>query len=131
MKQITVITENKVGVLVGVCDALGSANINIDSILGEGIAETGVVRIMVEDVGSAVKVLKKRGFKVLESDVITIKVANKPGEVARIARKLAQKKVDLQYIYLLTTSEKEGRLLIKPDNFERALKALNDEDYEF
>ena len=105
MKQITVIAENKVGILGDVCDALSSANINIDSILGEGLAEIGIIRIMVEDVGSAIKVLKNKGFIALKSDVITINVANRPGEVASIARKLARKKVNPQYIYLLTTSE--------------------------
>jgi len=129
MKQITVITENRIDALADVCEALGSANINIESISGEGLAEAANIRIIVKDEANAVKVLEKRGFKVLKSEIITINVKNRPGELARIARKLAQKKVGVHYIYLVSDDPNQGQIIIKPDNFEIALRALKDEDY--
>ncbi|ODS41342.1 hypothetical protein BEH94_05000 [Candidatus Altiarchaeales archaeon WOR_SM1_SCG] len=129
MKQITVITENRIDNLADICETLGSANINIEFISAQGLAEAVVVRIIVNDEANAVKVLEKRGFKVLKSEIITINVKNRPGELARIARKLAQKKVGVHYIYLASESPRSGQIIIKPDNFERALRALKDEDY--
>ena len=129
MKQITVITENRIDALAEVCEALGSANINIESISGEGLAEAASIRIIVKDEANAVKVLEKMGFKVLKSEIITINVKNRTGELAKIARKLAQKKVGVHYIYLVSEGPNQGQIIIKPDNFEIALRALKDEDY--
>ncbi len=129
MKQITVIVENRIGALADICDALGSANINIESISGEGLAEVGCIRVFVEDDKNAVKILEKSGFKILKSEVITINVKNRPGELARISKKLSQKKVGVHYIYLMSTGDEKGQIVIKPDSFERAMRALKDEDY--
>jgi hypothetical protein len=129
MKQITVVTENRIGALADVCDALGSANINIESISGEGLAEAAAIRVIVKNEANAVKVLEKAGFRVLRSEIITISVKNQPGELARIAKKLARKKVAVHYIYLVGEGPNSGQIIIKPDNFETALRALKDEEY--
>lgn len=122
-KQISVITENKPGVLSEIAEALGSANINIDAIVGEGLAETGIVRIITKDASRAKKVLEDKKFMVVEMDVIEIEVPNKPGEMMKIANRLAQKKIDINFIYQFVVGP-NAKIIIKPDNIERALKAL-------
>jgi len=124
-KQISVITANKPGVLYDIAEALGSANVNIDAIVGEGLAETGVVRIITKDVSKAKKILEDRKFMVVEVDVIKVEIPNKPGEMMKIASRLAQKKVDINFIYqFVSDSNATATVVIKPDNIEKAIKAL-------
>lgn len=123
-KMISIITVNRVGVLTEITKELGSANINIDAIVGEGLAETGLIRIITKDIERAEKILKDKGFNVIVSDVIVVKIPNKPGQLMEITNKLAQKKVDINFIYLESVENNIGEVMIKPDNIERALKAL-------
>jgi len=123
-QMLSIITANKVGVLADVADALGSAGINIDAIVGEGLAETGIIRILTKDIDKAKKILEDRKFNVVVSNVIVVEIQNTPGELMKIAKRLAQKKVDINFIYQENIEGGKSKVLIKPDNIERAEKAL-------
>jgi len=51
---------------------------------------------------------------------------NKPGELARIAHRLADAKVNIEYCYSATpASAKNGLMIMRVSNPSKALKALN------
>jgi hypothetical protein len=51
---------------------------------------------------------------------------NKPGELARIAHKLSDAKVNIEYCYSATPPEaKKGLLILRVSNPGKALKVLN------
>ncbi|MFN3527702.1 MAG: hypothetical protein ACK4YO_01200 [Candidatus Altarchaeaceae archaeon] len=123
-KMLSIITTNEVGVLEKVASVLGSANINIDAIVGEGLAETGLIRIITSDTEKAKVELEKNKFNVVESSVIVVEIPNKPGQLMEVARRLVQRKVNIEFIYQQNIEGGMSRILIKPDNFDRAMKAL-------
>ena len=52
--------------------------------------------------------------------------SNKPGEVARIAHKLAEAKINIEYCYSATPPDaKMGLLILRVSNPTKALKVLN------
>ncbi|MFA5105452.1 MAG: ACT domain-containing protein [Candidatus Micrarchaeia archaeon] len=124
MEEITVITENKVGILADICELLGSNGINVESISAQGIGDSGVVRIITGDTTSAAKALSKGGYRFSTSDVLVVKVNDVPGELGKVARRIARGNVGIECIYLLSKQKGVMELAIKADNLAKARNAL-------
>jgi len=124
MKQITILTENRVGALADICTELGNVGVSIKSINAQGQGDYGVVRLVTEDDATAKKVLEKAGFKINVSDVLIVTVADRAGELAKIARKLANSGVDIECIYVLGREGDKLQFAIKPSSIEHATRAL-------
>ena len=85
-----------------------------------------VVRMVVSDARKALLLFEEHGALVVESEVLMIEGDNKPGSLARIAQKLAEAKVNIEYAYCATPPEaKKGLLILRTSNAKKALKALN------
>ena len=124
MKQITVLTENRVGALSDVCTELANVGVNIKSITAQGQGDFGIIRLVTEDVNTAKKVLEKAGFKLTSSDIIVVNLIDRPGEMAKIARKLSNSGVDIECIYILGKEGDKVQVAIKPSSIEHAMRAL-------
>jgi len=126
MKQITVIIENKIGALASITDILGKSGINIVSISAQGFENTGIVRILTPDIVTATNELAKAGFNALVSDVIILKMLDKPGELYKTTKKLSKDGVNIRSVYIIG-KDNEGRteVVIDPEDYKRALKLLN------
>lgn len=124
MEEITVITENKVGMLADVCELLGSNGINVESISAQGLGNSGVIRIITGDVASAARALDKGGFRYSTSEVLVVKVNDIPGELGKVTRRIARNGIDIECIYLLSKQKGIMELAIKADNIAKAQRAL-------
>lgn len=126
MKQITVIIENKIGALASITEILGKSGINIVSISAQGFENTGIVRILTPDIVTATNELAKAGFNALVSDVIILKMLDKPGELYKTTKKLSKDGVNIRSVYIIG-KDNEGRteVVIDPEDYKRALKLLN------
>ena len=124
MKQLTISLENKPGQLASVCEALGKNGVNISSILGGGFNGSGIVHLITSDPATAERALRLAGHQVAIEDVILTKVADKPGELAKVARKLAFNHVNVDAIYMLNREKGSADLILKVDDPKAAEKAL-------
>ena len=124
MREITVITANKVGALADVCEALGGIGVNIKAISAQGLGECGIIRLLTEDEMSAKNVLEKAGFRIAVGDIVTVKLRDRPGELAKIARKLATSGVDVESVYIIGHSNGDVEVAIKPRSVRDAMAAL-------
>jgi hypothetical protein len=136
LKEITVIVPNKVGALAEVADVLGSNGINIVSISAVGLGEKGIIRLITSDEKSSINVLtkyvaeKKGNYEIRIGDVIIVKLADRPGELAKVCKKLARANINLEAVYLLR--ERNGvEVVIKPEEIETAIKELKRVGVEF
>jgi len=128
MKEITILTPNKVGALADVAEALGNNGINIESISAQGFKDEGVIRIITSDEKSAMHALTKmaatkEGYEIKMGDVMVVTIPDKPGELAKIARKIARAGINISCIYQLK-SDHEVQLVIKPEKLEDAASSL-------
>lgn len=127
MKEITIKAENRVGVLADVAELLGGLGVNIDGISAQGEDDLGIIRILTNDSKTAMKHLAKiPGIKAKESDIIVIDMPNRPGELGKITRKLANKGVDLESVYLGGRTSDISHMAVKPskETFQKAKEAL-------
>ena len=127
VEQLALFLHNKPGALASVCDALAEARINI---YGLSIADTvdhAVVRLVVSDTRRALLLFEAHGTLAIESEVLMIENENKPGMLSRIARILAEKKINIEYAYLASQpTAKKGLLIMRVSDPKKALKYLKE-----
>ncbi len=96
-KQLAIFLDNRPGMLARVADALAEAKINIYAITTSDTVDHSVIRMVVSDSRRALHLFEEHGTLVVEDDVLMIDGSNKPGQLARIAHKLADAKVNIEY----------------------------------
>lgn len=125
-KQLAVFLDNRPGTLARLADALGAAKVNIYAIMTSDTVDHSVIRMVVSDYRRALLVLEEHGTLVVEDDVVMVVGKNTPGQLAGIAHKLADAKVNIEYCYSATPpNAKNGLLIMRVSNPAKALKALN------
>lgn len=123
MKEITIKAANRVGALADISELLGGLGVNIEAISAHGIGNDAIFRIITNDSTTAMKNLAKLpGIKTSESEILIIDLPNKPGELGKITRKLANKSVDLESVYIVSKLADITQIAIKPSvaSFARA-----------
>jgi hypothetical protein len=85
-----------------------------------------VIRMVVSDTRKAVRVFEEHGTLVVEDDVIMFEGDNKSGSLARLAHKLADAKINIEYCYCATSpNATKGLMIMRVSNVHKALKVLN------
>lgn len=125
VKQLSVFLANKPGTLASVCDGLAKAGINIYALTISDTVDHAVVRMVVSDTQKALHLFGQHGVLAVDNEVLMIDNDNKPGGLAKIARRLASAKVNIEYAYLATSPKsKKGLLILRPSNAKKALEVL-------
>ncbi|MFQ5975789.1 MAG: ACT domain-containing protein [Candidatus Hydrothermarchaeales archaeon] len=124
LEQLTVMVHNKPGALADICEVMGKNGINIKAISAEGLGEAGIIGIITEEQESAKKALEKAWYKYTVSKVIPIKLVDRPGELAKVSRKLADAKINIESIYILGKEKGMTEIALKVDKFDNAGKIL-------
>ncbi|MCQ2369363.1 MAG: ACT domain-containing protein [Paludibacteraceae bacterium] len=125
VKQLSVFLENKTGRLNDVTKILAKANINMRAFSVADSSDFGILRMLVDDTEKAKEELRNNGFAVSVTDIIGIKMANKPGTLNKILDILAEAKVYIEYMYAYSDSDK-AITAIKPDDMEKAIKVIEE-----
>jgi hypothetical protein len=125
-KQLAIFLDNRPGTLARLAEALAEAKINIYAISTSDTVDHSVIRLVVSDYRKALHLFEQHGTLVVEDDVLMIQGSNKPGQLARLAHKLADAKINIEYCYCATPpAAKNGLMIMRVSNPTKALKALN------
>ena len=120
-KDLTVVLKNQPGTLADLGEVLGQAGVNVDGIAGFAIDGQGIAHLLVEDAAGARKAIEGAGIEVREeADALVIDVQDRPGELGKIARKIANAGVNVTFGYLATNN----RLVLGADDIAKAKSAL-------
>jgi len=98
-RQLSILLENRRGALAELCSKLAEKAVNI---VGLYVPEqTGVapVRLVVNSVDTARKVLESLGVPFTEEEVLAVQVSDRPGALGKLTRKLADHGLDVKYAY--------------------------------
>jgi ACT domain-containing protein len=125
--QLAVFLANRPGALARVCEALAKAGVNIHALATSDTVDHTVVRIVVSDPTKALMLLGEAGVLALETEVLMIETVSEPGVMAKIAERLAETEVNIEYAYLAGGREGErGLIILRPSEVEKARRALQD-----
>ena len=122
--QLTVYIDNRKGTLSALATFLGKHGVNI---YGLTLADTeghGYARLIVDDTEKARQLVEDSGELVAAREVLLIRVANEPGELARMLAALAQHNLNIEYGYAAGGPGDEKGLVLVPSDVDAALDVL-------
>lgn len=125
--ELTVKLPNKTGQLGALAGALGDAGVSIKSIAATTGGGSGTVHLVVDDkdAAKARRAIKKNKYRISgDRKVVEVRLANKPGTLARAASRLGKKKINIESAYMLGTSKKSSTLGLGVKDARAANKAL-------
>ncbi len=123
--QLSIFLENRVGRLNEVTKLLAKNDISLKSVELVEAGDFGILRIIVDKLDKAVKVLEKNGITVQKTPVFAVEIANEVGCFNRVVSLLAAEGINIQYTYTLHGGT-IGTFVIKTDPVEmlRAIEVL-------
>ena len=98
-KQLSIMLENKRGALADLCSELAKVAVNILGLLVPEQSGVAPVRLVVNNLEAAKKVLDSKGLKYGEEEVIATRISDRPGALGKLTRKLADHNIDIRYAY--------------------------------
>lgn len=127
VKQISLFLENKKGRLAQVCRIIGNAGINIRALSIADTTDFGILRLIVNSPDKAFEVLTDEGFAVSITEVLAIKVTDKPGSLADILENVDKAGVNVEYAYaFIGTAMEDALVVIRAEKPAEALKKLEE-----
>lgn len=129
--QLSVFSENKAGMLAEITGQLAEADIDIEALTIADTAEFGVLRLIVDSPKKAVSVLKLGGFVATLTPVIALRMRNKPGALAEIAKVLTDAGFSIEYLYASVTREIDSAfVIIRVEDEAAAVELLKEKGFK-
>jgi hypothetical protein len=125
--ELTIKLPNRAGQLGALAGALGDAGISMKSIAATTGGGAGTVHIVVDDkdAAKARRAIKKAKYRIsADRKVVELRLANKPGTLARAAKRLGKAKVNIESAYMLGQGKKSSTLALGVKDARAANKAL-------
>ena len=126
MKPITIVSDDKVGLLADLSYILAKTKINIESISVDVVAGKAIISLSLSDSTKAKEVLENAGYKVEETNAIVIKLADKPGELNKMTSMLSKEGVNITNVRMLSKDGRTTVLSLLVDKPKRASMVLKD-----
>jgi len=124
-KQLSFEMANKVGLMAEISAALSKSKINIISLFGIEVGDMAIIMLITSDNAAAKKLLKKMGADAGSTDVVTIEMANKPGEFSKVSDIIARAGIDIHTVMGSAGSSKNSMVVLKTSDDKKVLKLLN------
>jgi hypothetical protein len=123
VEQISIFIENKSGRLAEITRILGEVGINIRALSLADTSDFGILRLIVNDVETANRVLKEKGFTVNKTEVVAVEVPDRPGGLGAILCALDTDQINVEYMYAFV--ERCGGNAVIIFRFDETDKAIN------
>lgn len=126
MKQIIVLTDNRPGIIAEICESLAAENINVESMDAETYQNTGVIIITVDKYDEALQVLRDGLFQAVSEESILIRLDDKPGALAQIAKRFKDADINLKSLRILKRDGAKAIVALIADDFSKAENLVKD-----
>ena len=126
IQQISVFVENKQGKLVSTVKTLAENGINIRAMSIADTKDFGILRMITSDNAKTKEVLSTDTV-VNTTEVIAVKMADKPGALYKVINILSNAGVNIEYMYAFTASDALGAYVVfRVDDVAQAQKLMDE-----
>lgn len=122
--EFTVTLQDRPGTLADLGEALGRAGVNIRSLAGIPSAGKAEVKLVANDDAKTRTALRNAGLTFSEREVLAVTVPDKPGELGKLARKLANAGINIDSVYLLGTAGGKAEIAVGVNKIAEAKKLV-------
>jgi hypothetical protein len=126
MKSLTILQENRPGLLAEITTLLETRDINLKTIEGDTVGNMAVISLTSERYEDCYAALTDAGFKVFAHEQILVGIEDQPGALAEISRRLANEQVDIRSIHFVNREDNRCIVALETENDYRARQLLHD-----
>ena len=127
MKRITVIAEDRKGLIADLSEEMAQGGLNILSINAQSLDGNAYLRLRIEPYDKALCLLRDKGYQAVSDDVIVLRIADQSGSLARIARSLAENDVDIRGVTMIQRADNFCIVAVATDNQALASEILQEQ----
>ncbi len=128
--QISVFIDNRPASLSKMARRLADRNINLRALSLAETREFGTTRIIVADVDACSEVLRQAGYHFIETEVLAVEVADRPGGMADVLECIASEHISVEYAYaMIEKREGSAVIILRVDNIGKAIMALRKRNF--
>ena len=99
IRQLTAFVENKQGRLAEITGVLAANDIDMSALSIADTRDFGILRLIVSDTDKAKAALSDKGVLVQITEVVGVKLTDKPGELSRALEELDAAGINVEYLY--------------------------------
>ena len=127
MKQITIVAENRPGMLAEITQALAAENINIEDVDAESYENFAIMILQVDRYDLALKIINQElGLKAVSEDVILVRLRDEPGALAHLSRRFSDAGINIRSIRIVQRGKDESLVAICTERSEDAMQLVED-----
>ncbi|WP_320033935.1 amino acid-binding protein [Halarcobacter sp.] len=126
IKQLSIFLENKRGELTDITNILSANKISIKALNLVDGSEFGILRLLVDDLESAKRIMDDNGFSSTTTEVFAVLIDDHIGSFNEVLTVLTENDINIEYTYTINSSN-SGAFIFKVsiEDFEKATKVLS------
>ncbi|MGE5751527.1 MAG: ACT domain-containing protein [Nitrospirota bacterium] len=125
VKQLSFMMPDRAGLLLEVTTALADTKVNISNICAYNMQGEANFMLTADSNAKAKKALAPLGVEIKEYDVFVVEMPNKPGELQKVAKKIADAGINIIYLYGTTGSGRSVTGVFTTSDDAKAVKLIN------
>jgi hypothetical protein len=125
LKELIVTLPNKPGQVHTVANLLSTHGINMLAVAVIANGDTAEFHLVVDKAEDGERTLRDQNINVKTGEVLLLELLHSPGELARIAKLLADAKVNITLLYGSGAKGIEAQLVLGVDDLKKAKRALD------
>lgn len=131
IKQISAFVENRPGRIAEITEILADNDIDLRALSIADTADFGILRIIVDNPDEVAVILRENKVTVSLTDVIAIKLPDKPGALNYLLKLLSDNRISVEYLYAFVAPSENGSacVVIRADNPQAAAEILRINSY--
>ena len=127
MKTMVIVQPSEPGLLAEVTGVLARKAITLKDISGHVVGSTAVISLLTDPYHDGYQALSEAGYAVYASETLLVRLAEKPGALARLSRQLADADVDVRGLHIVNQDDRSAIVAIETANQDRAREVLKDQ----
>jgi hypothetical protein len=125
LEELIVTVDDRPGILAEIGELLGEAGVNIETLCASSHDGLGIIHLVVDDGDDAGELLASHNYKIQEArPVLTATLDDRPGELGRYCRRLAEAGVMISAVYVVHRDQGETELIFAVDDLDEARRAV-------
>lgn len=126
MKQLTIVAPDRPGLVARVTEVLAAAGTNVESFDAGASGGTAVVALTVDRYDEALRALHTAGFEPVTEDAILVRLEDRPGALAEVARRFREAGIELRGLRIIRTAGGQTVAAIATERTAEAVALVRD-----
>jgi hypothetical protein len=126
MKQLTIVAPDRAGLVAELAELLAAAGVNVETFDAEAAGGTAVVVLTVDRYDEALRALHAGGFSPVTEDAILVRLEDRPGALAEVARRFREAGIGLRGLRIIRTAGGQTLAAVATERTAGALALVKD-----